>query len=59
MDLETRNILGYDYLPYMIVVSLEMSDEPYFLPLLITNFAVEIDFHLRLMIPEAANFDKN
>ena len=28
MDLETRNILGYDYLPYMIVVSLEMSDEP-------------------------------
>ena len=29
MDLETRNILGYDYLPYMIVVSLEMSDEPF------------------------------
>ena len=30
MDLGTRNILGYDYLPYMIVVSLEMSDEPDF-----------------------------
>ena len=33
MDLETRNILGYDYLPYMIVVSLEMSDEPHLSPL--------------------------
>ena len=30
MDLGTRNILGYDYLPYMTVVSLEMSDEPDF-----------------------------
>ena len=31
MDLGTRNILGYDYLPYMTVVSLEMSDEPDFM----------------------------
>ena len=28
MDLGMRNILGYDYLPYMTVASLEMSDEP-------------------------------
>ena len=28
MNLGTRSILGYDYLPYMTVASLEMSDEP-------------------------------
>ena len=31
MDLGTRNTLLYDFMHYMTAVSLEMSDEPFFL----------------------------